>query len=174
MAAAGLLLAMKRLIREPRLYRPPDDGDTPPRWVRGVLLATCGGVSLAHGSNVHMTYAQGAAAELIAAVTISLADVVHMPVSTTQVLSSGVAGTMWANRSGIRADTVRKIGLAWAMTLPAAITLSATLFIVGGMLIPGARPNAVVAVQTKAPPMATAVAGVHRLQSLKNLTFLPR
>jgi phosphate/sulfate permease len=50
-AAAGLLLAMKRLIREPRLYHPPDDGDTPPRWVRGVLLATCGGVSFAHGSN---------------------------------------------------------------------------------------------------------------------------
>ena len=50
-AAAGLLLAMKRLIREPRLYHPPDDGDTPPRWVRAVLLATCGGVSFAHGSN---------------------------------------------------------------------------------------------------------------------------
>src|SRR5262249_25235484 len=50
-AAAGLLLAMKRLIREPRLYQPPDEGDTPPRWVRGVLLATCGGVSFAHGSN---------------------------------------------------------------------------------------------------------------------------
>src|SRR5262249_58199079 len=50
-AAAGLLLAMKRLIREPRLYHPPDEGDTPPRWVRGVLLATCGGVSFAHGSN---------------------------------------------------------------------------------------------------------------------------
>ena len=50
-AAAGLLLAMKRLIREPRLYRPPDEGASPPRWVRGVLLATCGGVSFAHGSN---------------------------------------------------------------------------------------------------------------------------
>jgi phosphate/sulfate permease len=50
-AAAGLLLAMRRLIREPRLYQPPDDGDSPPRWVRAALIATCGGVSFAHGSN---------------------------------------------------------------------------------------------------------------------------
>ena len=50
-AAAALLLLMKRMIPEPRLYQPPESGDTPPRWVRGVLLATCGGVSLAHGSN---------------------------------------------------------------------------------------------------------------------------
>ncbi len=295
-AAAGLFLAMKRLIREPRLYRPPDEGDEPPHWVRWVLLATCGGVSFAHGSNdgqkgmglillaligflpmhyaldvnspsramgvreaalaiheiletrepraltpaieadldaiatnldgrvsfselpsaerweirqaiyrlrrdlgradvspatrteiaphvkhfdkaieyvpmwvvfgvalalglgtmigyqrivvtvaekigkTHMTYAQGAAAEVVAAVTIGLADVVHMPVSTTHVLSSGVAGTMWANRSGIQGDTVRKIGLAWVLTLPAAMVLAAVLFGVGGFLIPAASP----------------------------------
>jgi phosphate/sulfate permease len=296
--AAGLFLAMKRLIHEPRLYHPPDEGDTPPGWVRGVLLATCGGVSFAHGSNdgqkgmglillvligflpthyaldlnhpsraknvqdaavairgilgaqepgsltptirsdldaiaanlkgkvrfsevspakrwqirqsvyrlrrdlgragaspavreamaphleqldesieyvptwvvvgvavalglgttvgykrivvtvaekigkTHMTYAQGAAAEVVAAVTIGLADRLHMPVSTTHVLSSGVAGTMWANGSGIQGETVRKIGLAWVLTLPAAVLLSATLFSLGGLLIPEARPNA--------------------------------
>ena len=293
-AAAALLLTMKRLIPEPRLYQPPEEGDTPPRWVRGVLLATCGGVSLAHGSNdgqkgmglillvligflpthyalnvndplrahavrqsaiavreiferqepasftpairadldvienalagkssfgevqpekrwdvrqavfrlhrdvrrahvtpsvqkalathtasfaaaieyvpywvvlsvavalgagtaigykrivvtvaekigkAHMTYAQGAAAELVAAITIGLADGLHMPVSTTHVLSSGVAGTMWANRSGIQGATVRKIGLAWILTLPVAILLSAALFSLGGLLIPTA------------------------------------
>ena len=291
-AAAGLLLLMKRFIREPNLYHPPGEGDNPPSWVRGVLLATCGGVSFAHGSNdgqkgmglillaligflptyyaldlhhpqaardvhesavairaeldrenaltsslradldtiasalegkttflevkpesrwrvrstiyrfrqnlaeaklsqatlsaiapyreafshsieyvpfwvmvgvalalgvgttigykrivvtvaekigkSHLTYAQGAAAEVIAAITIGLADVAHMPVSTTHVLSSGVAGTMWANRSGIQGDTVKKIGLAWIMTLPAAILLSATLFTVGGLVVPGA------------------------------------
>ncbi len=49
--AAGLLLVMKRLVRDPRLFRPPDEGGTPPGWVRGMLLVTCGGVSLAHGSN---------------------------------------------------------------------------------------------------------------------------
>jgi phosphate/sulfate permease len=296
-AGAGLLLAIKRLVHEPRLYRPPEEGDSPPRWVRAVLLATCGGVSFAHGSNdgqkgmglillaligflpahyalnlndrsrardvcesalvirnilqanepesltpaiasdldviarglegktgfgeippagrwevrqaiyrlrrdlgragasravrdaiaqhaahfdraieyvptwvvvgvavalgigtmvgykrivvtvaekigkVHMSYAQGAAAEAVAAATIGLADVAHMPVSTTHVLSSGVAGTMWANRSGIQGDTVGKIGLAWALTLPAAILLSATLFGAGGLLIPGAGSN---------------------------------
>jgi phosphate/sulfate permease len=308
-AAAGLLLAMKRLIREPRLYHPPDEGDTPPHWVRGVLLATCGGVSFAHGSNdgqkgmglillaligflpthyaldlghpsrargvreaavaireilgaqepgslapairadldaivaglegktnfgeiapadrwkvrqsiyrlrrdlgragaspavreaitphveqfghaieyvptwvvvgvavalglgttvgykrivvtvaekigkAHMTYAQGAAAELVAAATIGLADVAHMPVSTTHVLASGVAGTMWANRSGVQGETVRKIGLAWVLTLPAAIVLSATLFSLGGYLIPAARPQAVAVVRPGTPSL---------------------
>jgi phosphate/sulfate permease len=291
-AAATLLLATKRFLREPNLYHPPGEGDNPPQWVRGVLLATCGGVSFAHGSNdgqkgmglillaligflptyyaldlhnaraarevhesaiairaelereraltpslladldaiaqalegkttffevmpqsrwkvrstifrirqnlaqtklspaalraiapyreafshsieyvpiwviigvavalgagttigykrivvtvaekigkTHMSYAQGAAAEVIAAVTIGLADVAHMPVSTTHVLSSGVAGTMWANRSGIQGDTVKKIGLAWILTLPAAILLSAALFTLGGLVVPGA------------------------------------
>jgi phosphate/sulfate permease len=297
-AGAGLLLAIKRFIREPRLYRPPEEGDKPPRWVRGVLLATCGGVSFAHGSNdgqkgmglillaligflpahyalnvndparardvresavairdilqtrqpqsltptisanldsivaaldgkdsfaavpppvrwhvrqsiyglhrdlgravesrklretispriaqldeaveyvptwvvvgvalalgigttvgykrivvtvaekigkAHMSYAQGAAAEAVAAATIGLADVVHMPVSTTHVLSSGVAGTMWANRSGIQAQTVGRIGLAWVLTFPAAILLSAALFGAGSWLIPGASSHA--------------------------------
>ncbi len=86
----------------------------------------------------HLTYAQGAAAEIVAAVTIGLADVVHMPVSTTHVLSSGIAGTMWANRSGIQGDTIKKIGLAWVLTLPIAILLAASLFTLGGYLVPGA------------------------------------
>jgi phosphate/sulfate permease len=296
-SAAALLLVMKRIFREPNLYHPPGEGDDPPHWIRGVLLATCGGVSFAHGSNdgqkgmglillaligflpthyalnihhpelaadvrtaavaidgilekrgeetgelradlatvvahlegkssfaeisaadrwtvrqsiyrfrkhldgahlspddrqaiaphrryfgesieyvpywvvfgvalalgvgttvgykrivvtvaekigrTHLTYAQGAAAEVVAAFTIGLADVAHLPVSTTHVLSSGVAGTMWANRSGIQPETVRKIGLAWALTLPAAILLAAGLFTLGGALIPDARPAAV-------------------------------
>jgi phosphate/sulfate permease len=311
--AAGLLAMMKRLVREPRLYRPPDQGDTPPRWVRGVLLATCGGVSFAHGSNdgqkgmglillsligflpahyalnvnrpgqaasvreaavairgilqtqepgsltpavesdldaiangldgitgfdqvapvdrweirqaiyrlgrdvgragashevreamaahlahfraaieyvpmwvvvgvaialgtgttvgykrivvtvaekigkAHLTYAQGAAAETVAAITIGLADFFHMPVSTTHVLSSGVAGTMWANGSGIRGETVRKIGLAWVLTLPAAILLSGALFTAGGLLIPAARPSAANGLRTMGTPDVSAV-----------------
>jgi phosphate/sulfate permease len=292
--AAGLLLLMKRIVKSPNLYHPPGEGDNPPHWIRGVLLATCGGVSLAHGSNdgqkgmglillvligflpnhyslnvhdpglaqavataaesvpkiiendspevatavrpqmeaitvalagksslasvspaerwkvrqsifqfrrtlqtsdlspetrralapadaqfaraiefvpywvvfgvalalgmgtgigykrivvtvaekigkSHLTYAQGAAAEIVAAVTIGLADMAHMPVSTTHVLSSGVAGTMVANGSGVRGDTLRKIGLAWILTLPAAILLSAGLFWAGCLFVPGAR-----------------------------------
>ena len=295
-AASALLLTMKHFIREPKLYDPPGEGDRPPHWIRGVLLATCGGVSFAHGSNdgqkgmglillvligflptyyaldlnhptrakdvrlaatscreiltqerpgpstagllgdldtiinslegkssfaqvelaarwstrqsiyrfrkeidlaglspavhealashskpfseaieyvptwvmigvalalglgtmigykrivvtvaekigkTHLTYAQGAAAELVAAATIGLADVVQMPVSTTHVLSSGVAGTMWANKSGLQGDTIRKIGLVWVTTLPAAILLSAGLFTTAGYLIPSAGP----------------------------------
>jgi inorganic phosphate transporter, PiT family len=286
--AALLLLAMKWLIPEPRLYLPPEKNDKPPHWVRWLLIGTCGGVSFAHGSNdgqkgmglillvligflptyyaldtnhpeeakavkaalaelrkgidvatqtedahkekieadvdyleqklagvqsfahlpaearwevrqalfrlarytaadpqfqryaaerkaftsaiefvplwvafgvalalgigtiigyqrivitvgekigkTHLTYAQGAAAEVVAAVTILAADVAHAPVSTTQVLSSGVAGTMAANRSGIQGGTCRKILLTWLFTLPGTILLAAGLFILGQWL----------------------------------------
>jgi inorganic phosphate transporter, PiT family len=76
----------------------------------------------------HLTYAQGGAAELVAATTIGLADSLGMPVSTTHVLSSGVAGTMWANKSGIQPETVREIALAWILTLPVAMALSGGLY----------------------------------------------
>jgi phosphate/sulfate permease len=286
--AALLLLAMKWLIPEPRLYLPPEKDDKPPQWVRWLLIGTCGGVSFAHGSNdgqkgmglillvligflptyyaldtnhpeeakvvkaalaelrngidaaiqtegshkeqierdvnyleqklagvqsfaqlppearwevrqalfrlarylaadpqfqryeaerkaftraiefvplwvvfgvalalgigtiigyqrivitvaekigkTHLTYAQGAAAEVVAAVTILAADAAHAPVSTTQVLSSGVAGTMVANRSGIQGGTCRKILLAWLFTLPGTILLAAVLFTLGQWL----------------------------------------
>lgn len=298
LAAGGLLLVMKVVIPQPRLYVPPVDGDNPPGWVRGVLVATCGGVSFAHGSNdgqkgmgllllvligflpvhyaldtnhpdeakdvataigelhstfaahktpvpeplakeldylkaelagkesfedlpnekearwevrqsiyraakvlkkistdkkqpeaireaaktqrevfvsaiefvplwavigtalslglgtmigykrivvtvaekigkTHLTYAQGAAAELVAAVTIMAADAAKLPVSTTQTLSSGVCGTMAANRSGVQYCTCRKILLAWLMTLPCCILLSAILFSIGRIMLGG-------------------------------------
>jgi phosphate/sulfate permease len=283
---------MRRVFRDPRLYVPPVGDDRPPRWIRGVLLATCGGVSFAHGSNdgqkgmgllllvligflpahyaldtnspgeakdvaaavagvrgefakqgvplppdldrdlrflgqaldgkdsfeqltseaddrwavrqaifrvrralgsealpadlraavaphrktfsgaiefvpfwvvvgtavalgvgtcvgykrivvtvaerigkSHLNYAQGAAAEGVAAATILLADVLKLPMSTTQVLSSGVAGTMAANRSGIQGATVRRILIAWCLTLPACMTLSGLLLFVGRALV---------------------------------------
>jgi PiT family inorganic phosphate transporter len=78
----------------------------------------------------HLTYAQGASAEIVAAVTIIMADQYHMPVSTTHVLSSGVAGTMLANGSGLQLSTIRNIALAWIFTLPAAALLAAGLFYV--------------------------------------------
>jgi PiT family inorganic phosphate transporter len=76
----------------------------------------------------HLTYAQGAAAELVAMVTIFAADNFGLPVSTTHVLSSGVAGTMVANGSGLQWGTLRNIAAAWVFTLPAAALLSGTLF----------------------------------------------
>ena len=305
-AAGALLLAMRRVLKEPKLYVPPVEGERPPVWVRVVLLVTCGGVSFAHGSNdgqkgmgllllvligfmpvhyalnvnrpesapelraavgkvrevyakhnapvpeeldkdlkyvaerlegrpnlsdltkveekdkdgnavnvrwevrqalfrtnreikrvetdrgtpeafrtdleevrkeklapaiefvpiwvvvctalalgigtcigykrivltvaekigkTHLTYGQGAAAEAVAAVTIMAADVLHLPVSTTQVLSSGVAGTMAANGSGVQGGTCKRILLAWALTLPACVLLAGVLFTVGRLLV---------------------------------------
>jgi phosphate/sulfate permease len=280
--AGGLLLIMRATLREPRLYVPPTGDERPPAWVRWLLVGTCGGVSLAHGSNdgqkgmglillvligflpahyaldlyhpekarqvkaalarlretdaqaglmperdlldlqarladvdsfaelpagerwqvrqgllrltqaaqtdpvlrerwsdrkalsaaiefvplwvvvgvafvlgigtmvgykrivvtvaekigkTHLTYAQGAAAELVAMATIMGADWLRAPVSTTQVLSSGVAGTMAANRSGIQGATCRKILLAWVFTLPGTMVLAGALFTVGRFLV---------------------------------------
>jgi len=76
----------------------------------------------------HLTYAQGASAELVAMTTIGAADAFGLPVSTTHVLSSGVAGTMAANRSGLQIDTIRNLLMAWVLTLPVAIALSASLY----------------------------------------------
>lgn len=76
----------------------------------------------------HLTYAQGAAAEITAMITIGLADGYGLPVSTTHVLSSGIAGTMAANKSGLQMSTLRDIALAWIFTLPVAAVLSGCLF----------------------------------------------
>jgi inorganic phosphate transporter, PiT family len=76
----------------------------------------------------HLTYGQGAAAELVAAGTIAAADMYGLPVSTTHVLASGIAGTMAANGSGLQLSTIRNIAMAWILTLPAAMMLSAFLY----------------------------------------------
>ena len=292
-SATLMLWTMKACFKNPNLFHPPGEGDEPPHWIRGVLLATCGGVSFAHGSNdgqkgmglillvligflpayygldihhadlaknmhdaaieisriiekdhpeeakliaadlasivsklegkrsfsevapterwevreaifrfrkhileanispktlatltpyrthfaqsiefvpfwvivgvalalgmgtmigykrivvtiaekigkTHLTYAQGASAEIVAAATIMIADSFHLPVSTTHVLSSGIAGTMYANRSGLQVGTLKKIALAWVLTLPVAILLSGVMFILGVFVVPGA------------------------------------
>ena len=76
----------------------------------------------------HLSYGQGAAAELVVAATILGADYIGVPVSTTHVLSSGVAGTMAANRSGLQMNTLRNLLLAWVLTLPVTVLLGAGLF----------------------------------------------
>lgn len=115
--------------------------DYAPRWVL-VAIALALGVGTMFGwrrivetvgekiGKAHLTYAQGASAEIVAASTIGFASVTGLPVSTTHVLSSGIAGTMVANGSGLQSKTVRNIALAWLLTLPATITLSALLFTV--------------------------------------------
>ena len=124
-----------------KLYRTELDGATRfiPIWVK-VSVAIALGLGTMVGwkrivvtvgekiGKSHLTYAQGASAELVAATTIAAADIYGLPVSTTQVLSSGVAGTMAASRSGLQAATVRNLAMAWILTLPAAIILSGGLF----------------------------------------------
>jgi PiT family inorganic phosphate transporter len=77
----------------------------------------------------HLTYAQGAAAELVTMATIFGADYLGLPVSTTHVLSSGVAGTMAANRSGLQMSTIRNLLTAWVLTLPISMLLAGTLYL---------------------------------------------
>ncbi|HEY7427835.1 MAG TPA: inorganic phosphate transporter [Gemmataceae bacterium] len=83
----------------------------------------------------HLTYSQGASAELVAMSTIGMADVLGIPVSTTHVLSSGVAGSMAANHSGLQMSTIRNIALAWILTLPAAMLLAGILFLLLRQLV---------------------------------------
>lgn len=77
----------------------------------------------------HLTYAQGASAELVAMSTIGVSALAGLPVSTTHVLSSGIAGTMVAGRAGLNSGTVRNILLAWVLTLPVSMALSFSLFV---------------------------------------------
>jgi PiT family inorganic phosphate transporter len=78
----------------------------------------------------HLTYAQGASAEIVAAFTIMTADSLALPVSTTHILSSGVAGTMAANGSGLQMKTLGSIASAWVLTLPAAMALAGGLYFI--------------------------------------------
>jgi phosphate/sulfate permease len=80
----------------------------------------------------HLTYAQGATAEIIASITIGLASAYKLPVSTTHVLSSGIAGSMVASKGikNLQPATVRSILIAWFLTLPVVIVMSASLFLI--------------------------------------------
>jgi low-affinity inorganic phosphate transporter len=82
-----------------------------------------------------MTYAQGMSAQLTAVAAIGVANIYSLPVSTTHILSSGVAGTMVANRTGLQAGTVKAILMAWVLTLPASILLAAGLFWLGTAVV---------------------------------------
>ncbi|HYX74650.1 MAG TPA: inorganic phosphate transporter [Steroidobacteraceae bacterium] len=129
--ARGNLHAFKKQIDTATKFIPP--------WVK-VAVAIALGLGTMVGwkrivvtigeriGRTHLTYAQGACAELVAMSTIAAADMFGLPVSTTHVLSSGVAGTMAANRSGLQWVTLRNLVMAWVLTLPAAIVLSGALY----------------------------------------------
>jgi inorganic phosphate transporter, PiT family len=124
-------------------YKASLDGATKfiPNWVKVAVAIALGlgtmigwkRIVITVGEKIgksHLTYAQGASAELVAAATIFAADQFGLPVSTTHVLSSGVAGTMAANGSGLQLATIRNIAMAWVLTLPAAMLLSGTLYVI--------------------------------------------
>ena len=127
-----------------RTYRKELDDNTRfiPFWVK-VAVALALGIGTTIGwkrivvtvgekiGKDHLTYAQGASAELVAMCTIFAADKLGLPVSTTHVLTSGVTGTMAANRSGVQIATVRSMLLAWVLTLPVTVFLGAALFSAG-------------------------------------------
>jgi PiT family inorganic phosphate transporter len=110
-----------------------------PGWVKSVVAVALGlgtmigwkRIVVTVGEKIgkaHLSYVQGASAELVAMGTIAAADLAGLPVSTTHVLSSGVAGAMAANRSGLQMGTVRNLLLAWVLTLPVCVLLGASLF----------------------------------------------
>lgn len=115
--------------------------DYAPRWVI-IMISLALGIGTMVGwkrivttigekiGKEHLTYAQGASAELVAAGTIGLSSGLGLPVSTTHVLSSGIAGTMFASNGAknLQPKTVRSIAIAWILTLPVTILLSASLF----------------------------------------------
>jgi PiT family inorganic phosphate transporter len=115
----------------------------------------------------HLTYAQGASAELVAMCTIGLAASLGLPVSTTHVLSSGVAGTMVANKAGLQRSTVQNIALAWVLTLPAVMILSSVLFLGFHAVLPGGPvapvPHVVVVPGNDEPPPPAPAEQVLRL-----------
>jgi phosphate/sulfate permease len=113
-----------------------------PLWVVvSVALALGGGTMVGYKRIVetvalkigksHLTYGQGAAAELVGALTIAGASYIALPVSTTQIVTSGVAGTMVANGDGVQRRTVTRILLAWLLTLPATVVLAGVVYYIG-------------------------------------------
>ncbi|MBL7781284.1 MAG: inorganic phosphate transporter [Saprospiraceae bacterium] len=113
-----------------------------PTWVVA-MIAICLGIGTMIGwkrivvtigekiGKSHLNYAQGASAELCAAAVIGVSSASGLPVSTTHVLSSGIAGTMVAQGgiSNLQKKTVKNIALAWLLTLPVTMVLSALLFL---------------------------------------------
>ena len=133
--------AMKSLFEKAESLKKHTDYS--PTWVI-VLIALSLGIGTMIGwkrivvtigekiGKTHLTYAQGASAEIVAASTIAASTYLGLPVSTTHVLSSGIAGAMFASGgvNNLEKSMISKILLAWVLTLPVCITMSGTLFLI--------------------------------------------
>jgi PiT family inorganic phosphate transporter len=117
-------------------------GDTveyAPWWVR-ILSALCLGIGTMIGyqrivttlgqrlGNVHLTPAQGASAELVSSVLIGISGFTGLPVSTTHIVTSGIAGTMVSSGAGLRYGMLSRIAIAWLVTLPVTILIAGGLY----------------------------------------------
>ena len=110
-----------------------------PIWVR-LLSALCLGIGTMIGyrrivttlgerlGNVHLTPAQGASAEVVSALLIGTAGFTGLPVSTTHIVTSGIAGTMVTSGAGLRYGMISRIVIAWLVTLPVTITIAGGLY----------------------------------------------
>lgn len=116
--------------------------DYSPTWVLFMISLSLGGGTMIGWKRIvktvgekigkeHLTYAQGASAEIVASITIGLSTAYGWPVSTTHVLSSGIAGSMVASKGvkNLQPDTIRNILIAWFLTLPVVMVMAGTLFI---------------------------------------------
>jgi len=116
--------------------------DYSPRWVLIMISVSLGLGTMIGWKRIvktigekigkeHLTYAQGASAEFVTAATIGVSSHFGLPASTTHILSSGIAGSMVANRGvkNLESNTVRNILMAWVLTLPVVMTMSASLFL---------------------------------------------
>lgn len=140
---ALLLFQLLRLVvHDERIYQPPE-GETPPvQWMRGLLILTCSGIGTMVGyqrivetlgerlGNQPLSPAQGALAEVVAAVAIGGAGFGGFPVSTTHVVTGGISGAMVGSGAGLQKSTLWRIATAWILTLPATIALSAGILYV--------------------------------------------
>ena len=138
----GVGLAMIILIAFLPAYFTLENVDNPPMWVMWMIATSLGlgtmigwkRIVVTIGEKIgkqHLTYAQGASSELVAAITIGLSTALKLPVSTTHILSSGIAGSMVASKgvNNLKTKTIKTILSAWILTLPVTIALSCGLFL---------------------------------------------
>jgi len=144
----GLITGETRKILKAEIGSMAKSYEFSPIWVV-FLVAFCLGLGTMVGwkrivvtigekiGKTHLTYAQGASAELCAAATIGVSSAFNLPVSTTHVLSSGVAGTMVAQGGvqNLRKKTITNIALAWLLTLPVTMVLAALLFLLFRLIL---------------------------------------
>ena len=137
-----LLTENEMTVIEANIKKSKSATDYAPNWVPVIISLSLGLGTMIGWKRIvktigekigkqHMSYAQGSSAQIVAAGTIGLSTGLGLPVSTTHVLSSAIAGTMVAKKGlkNLQKKTIRNIALAWILTLPVTMLLSGALFL---------------------------------------------